>query len=188
MSKSRVIPSRSRSSSQRSSLSTSRVIEQAKELIQAGKPDEAIQLLQPLAKQFRRDAEIQYYLATAYYEAGDLWESIPYYRNALDLSRDAELWIILGFVYLELDLKMLGLHALRWTIQTNPKHPALEKAYQVIPGIESQLLRIADNLNLPVYITQKGLVLLEEGQIALHSHNHVECIAVNRRAIKLLGS
>ena len=188
MNKSRAIPSRSRSSSQRSSLSTSRVIEQAKELIQAGKPDEAIQLLQPLAKQFRRDAEIQYYLATAYYEAGDLWESIPYYRNALDLSRDAELWIILGFVYLELDLKMLGLHALRWTIQTNPKHPALEKAYQVIPGIESQLVRIADNLNLPVYVTQKGLVLLEEGQIALHSHNYVECIAINRRAIKLLGS
>ena len=186
MSKSLPNSSGPRNRAYQSNLSTSRVLEQAEELIQAGKPGDVLQLLLPLAQRFRRDADVQYYLGLAHSQVGDLWDSIPYYRNALELSRDADLWIPLGFLYLDLDLEVLGLHALRRAMRHHPTHPLLEDVHQMLPGIEAQILLIADSLNLPANVTEEGLRLMEEGQIALQNHDYLQCIAINRKAIKLL--
>ena len=79
-------------------------LDQAEKLIQAGKPEEAIDLLEPLAERYRHDGDLQYMLGYASVKANDTWTAIIHYRKALSLTKDEKLWIPLGFLYLELSL------------------------------------------------------------------------------------
>ncbi|MBN1146616.1 MAG: tetratricopeptide repeat protein [Anaerolineales bacterium] len=162
--------------------------EQAEELIQSGKPGQAIELLKPLAERFKRDGNLQYHLGYAYTKAGDDWQGIAHYRKALELLRDPGLCIPLGYLYLNLEFQALGLDALRRAIRHDPGHPLLKEALQNLPLLEEEISALANMLNLPVNVAEEGLQLMEEGQIALHDGDYSRCIHINRKAIKILGN
>lgn len=165
-----------------------RILEQAEDLIESEKPDEAIELLQPLVERYRRDADFQYYLGYAHAKDGNLWAAIPCYHKALELSRDYSLWIPLGFLYLDLDLRVLALHALRHARRSNPDDPALREVQDFFPSMEEEIHRIAGEMNLPEKVFEEGMSLMEEGQIALQNQDYSQCIYINRKASKILGT
>ena len=120
-------------------------LEQAEALIQDGKPDQAIELLKPLAERFKRDGNLQYHLGYAYTKAGDAWRGVDCYRKALELLRDPGLWIPLGYLYLSLELRVLGLDALRRAIRHDPDHPLPSEAIPNLLLIELEAAAIIED-------------------------------------------
>lgn len=163
------------------------VIEQVETMIQAGKPEAAIQLLKPLAQRYKRDGGVQYYLGYAYARAGRMWQSLPYYKKALEITRDPELWLPLGYLYLDLDLRALARNALQQGLR-HSAHGSSKKNIEHDYALLNEDLRLmAEIMRLSRRAVQEGMQYMEEGQIALQNGEYLHCISLNRKAIKLLG-
>lgn len=163
-------------------------LEQADILIGQGRPQEAIDLLEPLLKSHPRAAKLHYYLGYARAKAGDFWGAVDGYERALQLSREPSLWLPLASLYLDLELRVHALHAFREVFRHRVEVPAMDAARQTVAELEQGVMEAARELELPVGQMEKGLRHLEEGQRALSAGDFRACIAANRRAIKLLGN
>jgi len=102
------------------------------------------------------------------------------------LSREAEYCLPFAFLGLQLGLHQHALHAFRQALDQAGEHP-LEDVQAIVTELEAQMAYAARELNLPVRQVERGLRRLEEGQRALNRGDFQAAIAVNRKAIKLLG-
>lgn len=164
------------------------VFEQADDLINRGRVGEAIQLLEPLLESHPREAELHYYLGYARLKAGDLWRAADGYERALELSRDQGHWLPLASIYLDLGLRAHALHAFREMFEQRIDVPMIDAARQEVAALEEDVMRTADDLDLPVARVEEGLYHLEEGQRALQRGDYSACIESNHQAIKRLGN
>lgn len=162
--------------------------EEAYELIENGKFDEAIQLLRPLVDKHRWNADLIFHLGYAYHQTGDLWQAVIYLSRVLKLQQDPELYGQLAYIYLQLNLQVLGLHAFRRAIQLKVPEPMFSQAQQVIAGIEADFSQIAKSMRLSIETAEKGFQFMEEGQIALQTADYAQCIHLNHNATKILGA
>jgi tetratricopeptide (TPR) repeat protein len=162
-------------------------LDRAESLISRGRSEEAIDLLEPLAVSHSRVADLHYYLGYAHVTSGDIWGGLTEYERAMELSRDPGLWLPLASLYLELELRAHALHAFRQVLNQGPTRAFTKDVHAVVESLERDVSQTAENLGLPVSQVETGLRLLEEGQLALHDNDFPACIAVNRRAIKLLA-
>ncbi|RME43865.1 MAG: hypothetical protein D6791_14505, partial [Chloroflexi bacterium] len=161
--------------------------ERAEKLIERGRSQEAIELLEPLLQRHPRVPELHYFLGYARASAGDFWRALTSYERALQLSRDPAYWIPLASLYLNLDLHVHALHAFRELFRQQAELPMADEARQVMASLEQEVLDIALHLEISVEEAERGLHYWEEGRRTLQAGDFPACIAANRRAIKVLG-
>ena len=65
-----------------------RYFHRAESMIDRGRPEEAIQLLEPLLESYAHVANVHSYLGYAYAETGRAWDALGAYEKAMRLSRD----------------------------------------------------------------------------------------------------
>lgn len=165
-----------------------RSLAQAESLIERGRPQEAIDLLEPLLKSHPRVGELHYYLGYARFSAGDPWRALTGYEQALKFSHDPAYWLPLASLYLDLELHQHALHAFRELFRQQVEITKVDEARQIVASLEQDMIETAHHLDIPVGQVEKGLHHLEEGQRALHAGDFLACIAANRRAVKLLSN
>jgi tetratricopeptide (TPR) repeat protein len=159
----------------------------ASSLLDRGRSREAIELLEPLVASYPRVAELHYQLGYARVEAGDLWGGLAGYEQALELSRDADYWLPLASLYLELELNAHALRAFRQVLKQGDNVPLVDSVRATVAALEQNVVETAHRRALPVAQMEKALIYLEEGQCALQLQDFPACIAANRRAIRLLA-
>ncbi|MFQ5341647.1 MAG: tetratricopeptide repeat protein [Anaerolineae bacterium] len=165
-----------------------RSLVQAQSLIERGRPQEAIDLLEPLLKSYPRVGELHYHLGFARFSAGDPWSALTSYEQAVQLSHDPVYWLPLASLYLDLELHEHALHAFREMFRQQVEIPKVDEARQIVASLEQDMIETAHHLDIPVGQVEKGFRHLEEGQHALHAGDFPACIAANRRAVKLLSN
>ena len=163
------------------------ILKQADNLIDHGRTQEAIALLEPLLASYPRVADLHYYVGYAHVKAGDIWGGLAGYERALELSRDPSHWLPLASLYLELELNAHALHAFRQALERQADVPMIDEVREMVDSLERGILETAHNLGLTVARVEKGLRYLEDGQRALHKNDFPACIGASQRAIKLLA-
>ena len=164
-----------------------RSIEQAHELLEAGRAEDAIELLEPLVKRYPRDSYLFSILGFAHARNGDLWECAELYRKSLSLERDPAVEGSLAFVYMDLGLQCLALELLRKLARRPEPQPISEQLHTFISMIEQDVQNLAEELRLSASQTEQGLRFMEEAQIYLHNGEYPQSIQIGRKAIKILG-
>lgn len=161
--------------------------ERSEELIERGRPEEAIALLEPLEALHERVPDLHYFLGYAYAEAGRIYAAIPHYERARVLSGSGEYWQPLAGLYVEAALPAHALRALRRASQFRDVDPEFRAQLpKIMQATEQFLVNLADSLGLPLARAEKGFYDWEEGQIAIALNDFKACIAANRRAIQVL--
>jgi tetratricopeptide (TPR) repeat protein len=163
------------------------IFKQADRLISRGSADEAVSLLEPVAAEYPRVSELQYYLGYAHAKAGDVWASLSGYERARELSRDPGYWLPLGSLYIQLGLNAHALHAFRQVLKHGVDVPDLKGLRQAVAELEADVAATAGQLKLSTEKMEQGLRAMEEGQRALQQGDYRAAVAHNRKAIRLLG-
>ncbi len=162
--------------------------EKAERLIERGKPDKAIALLEPLLTAHERVPELHYFLGYAYAESGRIWEAIRQYERAQALSHDPAYRQPLAALYMSVSLPAHTLRALRRIPKEDLDAESRTRTMKGIRLTEQHLAELAAAIGLPLSKAEKGFYDWEEGQIAMGMNDFEASIAANRRAIKVLGN
>ncbi|NKQ34298.1 MAG: tetratricopeptide repeat protein [Chloroflexi bacterium] len=161
---------------------------EADELIENGRPDEAVELLSPWLAQFGKTADLHYWLGYAYFKAGHLWASTNEYEIALNLSGDEKYWLPLSFIFMELNLKVSALRAFRMVLKYDLSTPDPSFVPETITMLEEEIALVAQMLQRPSGKVEKGLLFMEEGERALQTGNYASCVGLNKKSAKFLGN
>jgi Flp pilus assembly protein TadD len=162
--------------------------EQADRLIDRGRAREAVALLEPLVASHSRVAELHYYLGYARVKAGDIWTGLTGYEQAMELSREPSYWTPLASLYLQAGLNVHALQAFRQVLKYGLEGPIeRERVREGVASLERDIAETAHQLDISADQMEKSLRYLEEGQRALHRGDYRACIAVNQKAIKIVG-
>jgi len=156
-------------------------------LIDHGRFSEALERVTTLQTKYPKSPEPHYYAGYIHAQMGNLWEAVTGYEWALDLNGGSELWLPLGGLYLQLDLKALALNAFRKTRDAGIDSPE-DNIPALIDILETEIELMAANLNISRKKTARGLRLMEEGQEALQAGDYPACIRLNRQAIAQTGN
>jgi tetratricopeptide (TPR) repeat protein len=159
---------------------------QADRLIERGRAQEAIDLLEPLLLSHSRVADVHFYFGYACVTAGDMWGALEGYEQAMRLSRDPSYWQPLAAIYLDLEMNAHALHAFRQVLRGGLGGEAIDDARTMITWLEQEMAEVAQALELPTTQVERGVRHLENGGRALHRGDFRACITANRQAIKLL--
>jgi Flp pilus assembly protein TadD len=162
-------------------------LSQADALLQAGREQAALQLLQPLAERHPRQAELHALLGSAYEQSKELWNAAVAYEKALALRWKADWQLSLGYIYLDLGLQVLARRALRQALKAGLSPELAAELEKVLRSLENEILGAVFILGLRPDKVEKGLRWMEEGQLALHSQAYHRSIQLNRKAVQLLG-
>ena len=171
----------------RPSLSLQRTLEQADTLIERGRAQEAIELLEPERLSHPSVPDVHNYYGYACVEVGDLPGAMAGYEQAMRLSRDPGYWYPLALIYLELEMNAHALHASRQAVRHGPGDEAMDDARRMMALLEQEMAEVAQALELPTPQVERGVRHLETGNRALQRGDFRACITANQQAIKLLS-
>jgi len=161
-------------------------LRRAEGLIDRGRFAQAIELLEPFLGSQPRVVDLYFYYGYACYKAGDLWEAVEAYEQAMTLSRDREYWQPLASLYMGLELNAHALNAFRQMLRLGVDAAPAEEVGGMIAFLEQEIEDLAGQLQISMAQAERGLRYHEEGIRALQSGDFQASIAANRRAIKLL--
>ncbi|MBN1992681.1 MAG: tetratricopeptide repeat protein [Anaerolineae bacterium] len=159
---------------------------QADTLINTGRAQEAIALLEPYLSSHSKVAELHYYIGYARVKAGDVWGGLDGYERAFDLSDDPGYWLPLSSLYLQVEMNAHALHAFRQVLKHQLDTPEKENLPHIIASLEQDIAAVARQLDISVEQVEQGLRYLEDGQQYLNSGDYQGCIAANQKSIKKL--
>ena len=162
-------------------------LRRAENLIEHKRPQDAIELLEPLLESHPRAADLHYLLGYAYIQVGQPLDALDRYEQAMSLRRDPDQWVSLASLYLEVGLNMHALHAFRQALRRQPEGPASDAVRLTIAAMEGDIQNMADEMGFSPARVEKGLHFHEEAQRALQHGDYSGCIAANRRAMRFLG-
>lgn len=164
------------------------LFEQIDRLVERGRAEEAVALLEPYLTADPNKAELHYYLGYARAQSGDLWGGLTSYERALDLGHNLSYWLPLATLYLELGQNAHALRAFREVLKRRLEVPDLDFVRVTIASLEEHVAETARQLGITDEKMEQGLRYMEAGRRALNSGNFEQAIAVNRNAIKQLGN
>ena len=186
-SKKKSLSGRAARSSRQPTAELKKTLARAEKLTEGGRAEEAVELLEPLLASHPRVADLHYYYGYACATAGDLWAGLSGYERAMQLSRDPVYWLPLAWLYLDLDLDVHALQAYRNVLRRGVEVPEMDEIVEHVARLEEKVRGIANELELSVPQTERGLRYVEVGGRALEEEDHAAAIAANRQAIRLLG-
>jgi len=159
---------------------------QADTLINTGRAQEAIALLEPYLSSHSKVAELHYYIGYAHVKTGDVWGGLAGYERAFDLSDDPDYWLPLSSLYLQVEMNAHALHAFRQVLKHQLDTPETENIPQIIASLEQDVAVVARQIDISAEQVEQGLRYLEDGQQYLNSGDYQGCIAANQKSIKEL--
>jgi len=159
---------------------------QADTLINTGRAQEAIVLLEPYLSSHSKVAELHYYIGYAHVKAGDVWGGLAGYERAFDLGDDPGYWLPLSSLYLQVEMNAHALHAFRQVLKHQLDTPEKENIPHIIASLEQDVAAVARQIDISADQVEQGLHYLEDGQQYLNSGDYQGCIAANQKSIKKL--
>jgi len=171
----------------RSDAKLASALQSAQQWIDSGRPDRAVELLQPLAASTPDDPDLLSVLGYARALAGDLWGAMHACETAQALGGDPDLLGLLASCYAE-----AGLHAHAWqafsaVIDQGAPASLARGVDDAVADLEERLTRTARDLDIPMEVVVEGLLDMEKGRRLLGEHNYAASIEASRRAIDRLG-
>lgn len=160
---------------------------EADELIENGRPEEAIELLSSWLAQFGKTPDLHDRLGHTYFKAGRLWASANEYEIALNLSGNEKYWLPLSVIFMELNLKVSALRAFRMILKYDLSTSDPSFVSEAITMLEEEVALVAQMLQRPLGKVEKGLLFMEEGERALQTGDYVSCVRLNKKSAKFLG-
>ena len=161
---------------------------EADELIENGRPDEAVSLLLPWLSQYPKVADLHYWLGYALAKSGSLWEAADEYEIVLALNGNTHYWLLLASIFMDLNLKMSALRAFRQVLRHDLPAPPNTNIPEIVALLEKEVAIAAALVQRPIDKAEKGLLLLEEGQRALQTNDYHNCINLNKKSARFLGN
>jgi tetratricopeptide (TPR) repeat protein len=166
-----------------------KAIRRAEKLANAGRLDEAIELLEPFCDSSPHDPRIYVALGIILTQRGDMWRAMKAFEQATSLTDDPELCIPLGMTYLENELYGLALHSFRRSLVELRLESAVEtEIRRVVSDLEEDVEILAGHLHLSQHEVERGLFHLAEGNRALRDGDYHRCVAANEEAVRFLGT
>ncbi len=162
--------------------------ERADRLIAQGRPQAAIDLLEPLLAAHPREAELHYYLGYARVQAGDFWAGLERYERAIELGGDPSYRLALGSLYVEAEFYVHALRTWRPVLEQTDYGPMVDQVRTMIPELEAQIANVTRGLGIEPPKAEEGLYHVERGRRALAIEDYKTAITANRRAIQFLGN
>lgn len=162
-------------------------IQRAERWIDRGRPEEAIDLLQPLITSHPDEADLHALLGQAWAHLGDPWVALSELEAAWTLSHDPAFLLPQAVLCLEVELSVHALRAFRKMIEEEAPTPMMNEVRATVASLEEDLTRAGRRLSIPIDKLERGLYHMEEGRRALGLEDYQAAIAANRRAIRLLG-
>jgi tetratricopeptide (TPR) repeat protein len=162
-------------------------LQSAEQWIERGRPNRAVELLEPLAASAPDDPDLFNVLGYARALTGDIWGAMYACEKAQALSGDPDLLGLLASLYAE-----AGLYAHAWqafcAVIAQGTPAAVERQVdEAAADLEERLSRTARDLGLPMEAVVEGLLDMERGRRLLSERNYSASIEASRRAIDQLG-
>ncbi len=157
-------------------------LERADQLLKDGHVQAARTLLEPSLDAHPRVADLHYHIGYTRILTGDVWEGLNAYERAAELGRQDRYWLPLAALYLDLDMNVHALQAMRRAPKSLNEDMRTVKA-----ALEREVQELAQGMDLTTAQAERGLWHFEAGRRHLNAHDFATAIVANRKAIKLLG-
>jgi tetratricopeptide (TPR) repeat protein len=163
-------------------------LDQAQHLLDAGKPHQAIALLQPLVARHGRVPELQYALGLAKLQAGEPWDALPHYERAAQLGRDEVYTLALASIFYDLGLHAYALQAFRELQRQAPNSAFAGMVRETISSLEHDMTLVAEQHSVPLRQVEAAVRHLNTANRALQQADYPTAIRANRQAIRVLDA
>lgn len=159
--------------------------ERMTQLLTRNRFDEALPHLEQLVIEHPDDVELLTMLGLCLFEVGDPDEALVHYERAYTLSKQPEILLTLGLIYLQLEMLANALTAFTESTRRGLSLPEDLQSTQEL--LRQNLSEVATKLHLPLEKATKGLREMERGRRWLERGDHRHAVEANSAAIKLLG-
>ena len=177
--KSRFASHRHLSPDQRAALNSSK--EYANHLLERGRLDEAMRVLEPLVANYPNDVELLVMSGMCLYGMGDPDAALLNYERACELDRDPVILYPMGIAYLQLAMRGSAFHAFTESIRSGLPLP--DELMPVITQLRQEISALAAALRLPQDKVIVGLRQMERGLRWLDRNDYRRGIDAIRAAI-----
>lgn len=160
----------------------------ATDLIAANKPEEALELLDPLLESYPRAAELHSIAATAYLAIGDPWSALAGFEHVQKIHPNPTIWNVLANLYLQVGMNLYALQAARQAIKVGTDSATLVALQTMVTTLEQDIARLVQSTGVATHPAETGLRHHDDAQRALNTNDYQECINACRRAIRFLGN
>ena len=160
---------------------------QATALIEADKPDEALELLEPRLSDFPRAVELLSVAAIAYIQVGDLWAAIDCFERSYKVYPDPFVLAPLAELYRQAGLGAYARQAAHRAIK-EVDDPEFQLPLQaMVTMLDQEFASVVQSTGIPLKDVETGLRYHDDAQRAGGQRNDFQAaIDANRRAIRFL--
>ncbi len=162
-------------------------LQEAQRLMDRDRPEEVIELLEPLLSTHRKNADLHILLGSAHGMAGDLWQAAIHLQRAEHLDPAVEIRPPPALLYTQLGLFGLALQGLRKVRQRVGDNRTIDDVQLATQLAEDYVANVAKVMEVSREKVQRGLVFFDLASLALHDESFARCLKFSRQALKLLG-
>ncbi len=160
--------------------------EEAERLLDAGEPDAALELLEPLLADHPRVGDLYLRIGYARVGVGDDWGAVDALEQAAKLTGNPDAWIDFALLCLKLLLNATALYALRRASTLDPASARLLEFAEVMKDLQREVRAIARRFGVSDQRAERGLRAAHDGDRALQRYDLRASIQASRRATGLL--
>ena len=171
----------------RASPELQRALRRAQRLIDRGRPEEAADLLAPLAESHPNNVDVHFTLGFAFIAEGDVWGGLWALERVRTLSSASKHLLPLASAYLDAGFPIHALRTFRRVLYQGVAQVFVDDVRQIVAQVEDDLTETAREVGLPAEQVERGLYHVERGLRAIVEEDLGTAISANRQAIKRLG-
>ena len=170
--------------SQRAALEAAK--EEATELMENDRLEEALDLLEPLTNDFPRDGELHMMVGTCYLGVDDPDSALFYFEMAYEIDNEPAILFPLGLTYYQLEMYGSALYAFHESIRHGLPLPD-DDVQEALASLRQNLGATAEEIGLPLDKALPGLREMEHAIRMLAYDEYGQANEASRKAIKILG-
>lgn len=164
-----------------------RALKRAQRLIDRGRPEEAVDLLEMLVESEPDNPDVHLELGSALAAAEDAWGAMYAWEQAQALSDPGEHLIPLASLYLSIGFAVHALRVFHRVLDRAVDSPFVGPVSGIVAQLEQDLAETAQEMARPIDQVEQGLYDLERGLRATIEENPGDAVTAFRRAIRRLG-
>ena len=159
--------------------------EEATELMESDRLEEALDLLEPLTNDFPRDGVLHMMVGTCYLGVDDPDSALFYFEMAYEIDKEPAILLPLGLTYYQLEMYRSALYAFNESIRHGL--PLSDDVQELREGLRQSVGAEAEEIGLPLDKALPGLREMEHAIRMLAYDEYGQANAASRKAIKILG-